>query len=136
MVESIKNICRREFLEGKLNPDGNLPQVMLELDGLQHFSMPTDLRMLTVHDEKREAIGSIELSIPRDSSNGFANIDFIYLKRKGFGKSTYLELLKYLDNTKLRSGALNPTTQHIWEWLVGNGIAKRLSGPDLVFETI
>ena len=50
------------------------------------------------------------------------------LRGEGYGKSVYLELIKLLGDAKLKSGfQLSRGTEKIWEWLVLNGLARKLS---------
>ena len=47
-------------------------------------------------------------------------------KGRGYGKKTYLELLKALPSgVELTSSSLlRPDGRRMWEWLVANGVAK------------
>lgn len=93
---------------------------------------------IEIFDSTNTSIGSISLEIEiapdkPDSSNAQILVIVIDTKfyGKGFGKSAYLELLKYLGNIPLVSGVINNNSTPIWESLVRDGLAiKECVGVD------
>ena len=122
-----------EYYERILNPEKKLPQV--ELYQFQKSATLPAKGTLTVNrfqilDPKaRKTIGelSLDISSPADKKRS-ATLGNISLRStyigKGYGKATYLELLKHLGETKLLSGEINEKSRKIWEWLKERGMAK------------
>jgi len=118
------------YIGGKLRPVVrlNFPSV----DSKRVYERyPYDIKVL---DAANNPIGSLTLrvNIP-DSWNGTVrnvarvseiNIDAPYVG-KGFGKATYLEILKFLGDMPLQSGSINDNSIGIWESLVRDGLAER-----------
>lgn len=121
-----------EYYERQLNPDSSLPFVSIEKLPVKTAGtlIPTPF---LIKDENGLQIGSFILNISKPPNNKpSAYLNTIQLdesfRGKGLGRSTYLEILKYLGDIKLHSGfQLSRGALSIWEWLVARGVAKKTS---------
>lgn len=89
---------------------------------------------IAIYDQQNRLLGGLSLRVnqarPGSHEPAKAVIDNIQLGREyqglGYGKATYLELLKHLDRTVLQSGALNENSEKIWKSLVNDGLAEEI----------
>ncbi len=131
---------RNEWLEKQLNPGGSLPKVKLEEVPLPDGCQSNFLINYEIKDESGQPVGSVKLATPsptaseRGEKAHIQNIQAI--QGQGFGKATYLELLKTLPmETGLKSSdQLSRGSHPMWRWLVEAGVAQQVS-PGVVDET-
>lgn len=128
-----------EYYEQRLNPDKKLPPVVIEKvktfrnDPQEHREFSTTTKFL-IKNVDNQTVGNFSLDVdtlvtkePTASFSSFwleTDPDF---RRQGYGRATYLEILKYLGEVKLKSGVLDNYSQatKIWNWLVEKGVARK-----------
>jgi len=111
----------------------HLPKVSIELKIPKNpMSGTLYLEGFIIKDDVGEEIGDFVLSNSKSLKNEhFASLNSININEKpkgeGYGKSTYLEIIKHLNGIKLKSGwQLSRGSFKIWEWLVSQGLAKKI----------
>lgn len=124
-LNSKKKILEAEFY--------HLPKVSIDLKIPKNpMSDTLYLEGFIIKDDAGEKIGDFVLSNFRSlKGEHFASLTAININEKpkgeGYGKSTYLEIIKFLNEIKLKSGwQLSRGSYKIWEWLVSQGLAKKV----------
>src|SRR3989344_4059752 len=128
-----------DHYEQHLNPDKTLPEVKL----YQGKKSLMSSKVQTTHhyevlNKNNLSIGGFLLSVPNaphPESAAFIRQMSIRVgphefAQQGFGKATYLAILKRLSDTKLHSGEINEGSKKIWQWLVQKGVAKQIDPTD------
>ena len=121
-----------------LNPDGSIPKIQLAYDR----NINERGKRFNIISEEKAKVGHIILAKYEEGERKriayIANILILdEFQRRGFGKATYIEILKGLNGISLQSGVLNERSRGIWEWLVRSGVARKVSDDEGgVYETI
>lgn len=130
---SVAEISRTpQYYDNLLNPDKSLPGVVLkkiEPTGKGTF-VSTIFMVKTLGGDHIGSFTLNTLSSPKEKPSAHLNTITIHedFRGRGYGKSTYLEILKYLGDIKLKSGsALSRGSLPIWEWLVEKGVARKVT---------
>jgi len=134
-------VLRNRAIEAILNPEGTLPGVVL-VDRYERSPRQSQRSGLDTHNYAIIANDGVHIGKARvDVPYGFAaeredveacidvvgiyNADYL---RGGFGKSTYLELLKLLPmglELACDQRGVTPDALKIWQWLEAHGLASR-----------
>lgn len=139
---------RPEMIDQLLNPNNTLPPTLVEKNDSQKVHPSVTANFFNILNIAGERVGSIVLMCYEENwmwgeGEAYAQIKRIELeeqfRRLGYARASYVELLKYLGNTPLRSGTLaQEATMVNWEWLVEKGVARKTEGEGLhsKYETI
>ena len=111
-----------------LNPEGTLPKILLK----QNKEISEQIKGYDILSDSSTKVGYIILAINTfKHERNLAYVGSIQIREefrgKGFGKATYIEVLKSLNGIQLKSSTLNEKSRGIWEWLVRNGIPRKIS---------
>lgn len=121
-----------------LNPNGSLPKIHLK----HRMNLNERTKGYDIMSDSKTKVGYIVLATYEEvSKETIAYIGNIQIREtfqgNGFGKATYIEILKRLNGVRLKSSVLNQKSRGMWEWLVRNGIARKISDVEGgVYETI
>jgi len=126
---------KEKFNKPALSPElYGLPSVIIEIQPQRIKPNGTfKSENLIIKNENNEEIGTAILNIfypPNREHYAYLNTIKIKeeLRGKGYGKATYLELIKKLADVKLKSGfQLSRGSSKVWEWLCQNGLAVKTS---------
>ncbi|OGZ68671.1 MAG: hypothetical protein A3D44_04125 [Candidatus Staskawiczbacteria bacterium RIFCSPHIGHO2_02_FULL_42_22] len=122
------------FEKPSIDPESyGLPKVIIEIQQPKKESKGTfKSQKLIIKNEQNEEIGTATLNISspkKGEASAYLNTINIKeeLRGRGYGKSAYLEIIKLLGSVKLKSGfGLSRGTKKIWDWLLLNGLARKL----------
>jgi hypothetical protein len=93
---------------------------------------------LSIKNDKGEIIGNAALNIslpPKGEPSAYLNSIKINedMRGQGYGKSAYLEIIKFLGDIKLKTEdnfGLSDGAAKIWEWLELNGLALKIEASE------
>lgn len=113
-----------------LNPENTLPVVSIREDSIDPIEEEV-FHLFSILDKGGLKIGMINLVI-NEGVDRHAEIDLIELleefRGQGYGRSSYISLLEYLDKNKIpfRSGNnLSKEAKGVWDWMVDKGVAQQ-----------
>jgi hypothetical protein len=131
-----------EEYENLLDPEHTLPKIQIEElpNKMRGSLIPTEFK---IRDEQGNEIGELTLltSRPKNkeatASIAGIRVDVTHLG-KGFGRSTYVQLVKRLvaEQVRLQTGVqLSRGSKPIWDWMVERGVARQTSEGQINEET-